>query len=285
MNTRLWVVLVILAAPLVFLGSKIEWGYHEESGPYMAGRFEEWQLPHGSPTEARAFASDVCGEPVEDFRTGNDDTSYSYAMAELAVSRHFTLYGLYRNTVWVDIGTKDKFCLARYAIAMRLHGCVWPFPYCNQYSWSSLEEVRLINRITTRPKTPPGVRAIFPGECVNGKLEAGEAAKFQVEIPPVGQEVEVFAPGDNPRKVRLQVLVSKNGQPAGDFSDRGDYSDHGYHDKDGGGTYLIILRAPAEAAKHFILKVFWSGTGPACPEPAGWRDIDPIDPKLEQATP
>jgi hypothetical protein len=283
MNTRLWVVLVILAAPLVFLGSKIEWGYHEESGPSMAGKFANWSLDSAEPAEARAFASEACGEPVDFSR--NSGLWYWDGMPELAVSRHFTLYGLYRNTVWVVIGTKDKFCLARYAIAMRLHGCVWPFPYCNQYSWSSLEEARLINRITTRPNVPPGVRAIFPGECVNGKLEAGEAAKFQVEIPPAVQDLEVFAPGDNPRDVRLQVLVSKNGQPAGDFSDRGDYSDHGYRDKDGGGTYLITLRAPAKAAKHFILNVYWGGGGPACPEPAGWQRIDPLDPTLEQATP
>jgi len=272
-----WVALGCASVPAIFLGSKIEWGFHEESGPGMAGDFLSWKFPQGRPNEGRAFAQDVCGEPV-DFSQWNSH-SYWDAMAELPVARHFFLYGLYRNVVWVVIGTRDKFCLARYEIAMRKHDCAWPFPYCNRWSWESLDEVRLINRIQTRPKVPEGVRALLPGECVTGRLDPGERAKFQVEIPNFGQQVDIFAVGDNQRPVMLDVGIGKNGGPVESYTDRD------YVDKTGGGTYLISLRAPESDFKFYRLKTYWSGAGANCGPPDGWRKTYWTDHTMEKAKP
>lgn len=276
-NVGKWTVIGLVAIPLIWFGRLIEWGYHKESGLDMAGELLSWKLPRSKPDKARAFASDVCGEPADFFRT--DPTSYDDAMPEQTVARHFTLYGHYRNIIWVVVGAQDKFCLARYDVSMRKHDCAWPFPYCNRWSWTSVDEARLINRIQVRPQVPPGVRAILPGECVTGRLEAGEMAKFQVEIPSFGQQVEVFAFGDNARHARLQVGISKDGRPERDSTGRQ------YVDEDGGGMYLIALTAPATDFKFYRLKTYWGGTGPDCRDPIGWRETNWADPEPQQAKP
>jgi hypothetical protein len=271
-KTWKWIVLGCVSAPVLFLGSKIEWWFHEEHGPSMAGTLISWKISNTDPAEGRAFASDVCGEPVDFSRTSK--TSYWDAMAELPVSRHFFLYGPFRNTVWVAIGAHDKFCLARYEITMRKHDCAWPFPYCNRWSWKSLDEVRLINRIQTRPQAPPGVKAIFPGECVTGRLEAGETAKFQVEIPSFGQEVDIPVVCDGNR-VNLEVTISKNGAPPQS------YTGHLFHEDPGGGSYRISVRAPVDDFKFYTIEAYWGGGGPDCKTPVGWRETDWSDPQAE----
>jgi hypothetical protein len=264
MKARWLIVGGLLALPTFLVARRIEWWFHEESGLVMAGDLGQRRISNVEPEVARAFVSEVCGEPVEFDRT--DKSAYWTMMAEKKISRHFTLYGLFRNTIWVAVGAHGRFCLARYEVAMRRHGCVWPFPYCNYASWMSLDEVRLVDRIQTKPKVPPGVRSLFPGECASGELPAGASAKFQVEVPDFGQRVEIFAVGDNREEVKLEVETTKNGKKMKPGSD--DLMDMGTNlpgitylngremeskiDGSGGGTYGILLRAPDTDSKRYI---------------------------------
>jgi hypothetical protein len=269
--TRFWKLYIgLLLLALIILGTRIEWWYHEENGPVMAGTLSSRKISNVRPSEAHAFASEVCGERVtfgeNEFFVENDKPEYWTTMPEQEIARHFTLYGLFRNTIWVGIGVKGKYCLARYAIAMRRRDCFWPFSYCNEYSWMSLDEVNLVERIQARPKVPPGVQAFLPGECVIGKLAAGSIAKFQVEIPSFGQRVEIFAAGDNPKDAKLDVMIGKNGQ---EMKPKGDTL---YIDEPGAGTYSIALKAPSTDSKIYILKAYWGGGSPNCQDPIGWRN-------------
>jgi hypothetical protein len=278
--TRFWKFYVgLLLLALIFFGRRIEWWYHEEDGFAMAVDLSSQRISNVKPSEAHAFASEVCGEPVKfgenEFFVENDKPEYWTTMPEQAISRHFTLYGLFRNTIWVGIGVKGKYCLARYAIAMRWHDCAWPFPYCNRYAWTSLDEVKLVDRIQTRPKVPPGVQALLLGECATGELAAGATANFRVEIPSFGQRVEIYAAGDNQRDAKLVVEIGKDGQQMEPKAD-GPYSDN-----PGGGTYAITIRAPSTDSKKFILHAYWGGASANCKVPAGWRDTRKLYPGQE----
>jgi hypothetical protein len=275
--TRFWKFYVgLLLLALIFFGRRIEWWYHEENGLVMAGTISSRKISNVRPSEAHAFASEVCGEPVKfgenEFFVENDKPEYWTTMPEQLVSKHFTLYGLFRNTIWVGIGVKGKFCLARYAIAMRRHDCVWPFPYCNEYSWMSLDEVKLVERIQMRLRVPPGVQAFLPGECVTGKLAEGATARFQVEVPSFGQGLEILAAGDNRLDSELQVEIEKNGQRVKSKED-GPYTD-----KSGGGTYTIALTSPSTDSKHYVLYVYWGSDSPSCKSPVDWRDTNKLYP-------
>jgi len=269
--TRFWKLYVgLLLLALIILSTRIEWWYHEENGLVMAGTLSSRKISNVRPSEAHAFASEVCGERVtfgeNEFFVENDKPEYWTTMPEQAISRHFTLYGLFRNTIWVGIGVKGKYCLARYAIAMRRRDCFWPFSYCNEYSWMSLDEVNLVERIQTRPKVPPGVQALLPGECATGKLEAGTTARFQVETPNLGQKFEIHIAGDNRRNGKLAVEIGKNGQPT---EPKGDAQ---FIDELGSGTYTIALRAPPTDSKYYVVKSYWGWDESYCPIPHGWRD-------------
>jgi hypothetical protein len=255
-----WIVLAgIFGLPAFLVARRIEWWFHEESGLEMAGALEGQRISNVEPDVARAFVSETCGESVEFDRT--DKSAYWATMPEKAIAKHFTLYGLFRNTIWVAVGTHGRFCLARYEIAQRRHGCVWPFPYCNYASWKSLDEVRLVERIQTRPKVPPGTQALFPGECATGELPAGASIRFQVEVPSFGQRVEVFAAGDNPGEAKLEFELTKNGLALESTIDEA-----------GGGTYVVLARAPLTDFKRYVVSVRWGLQGGGCPNPPqGWR--------------
>jgi len=231
----------------------------------MAVSLSSWNISSCPPEEGRAFASGVCGEPVGFART--QPNSYWAMMPEQAVSRHFTLYGLYRNTIWVALGVDERFCLARYEIAMRRHDCAWPFPYCNRWSWESIDEVKLVERIRDRPKVPPGVTALFPGECATGELASGETAVFHVEIPSFGQALYVTAYGDSERDtdLGLGVQVGKVGQAP--------RSPNGWLpiDDPAGGTYEIRLLAPWNERRRYVVRAYWGHDGRGCSRPPGWR--------------
>lgn len=278
--TKFWKLYVgLLLLVLIYFGRRIEWWYHEENGLVMAGDLSSWNISNVKPSEVHAFASEVCGEPVkfgeDEFFVENDKPEYWSTMPEQAISRHFTLYGLFRNTIWVGIGVKGKFCLARFAIAMRRHDCAWPFPYCNKYSWMSMDEVKLVERIQTRPKVPPGVQALLPGECATGELAASATVRFQVEIPSFDQALEIHVAGDNRRDAKLEVEIGKNGQ---EMKSKGDGP---YVDEHGGGTYMIALSAPPTDSKHYIVKTYWGWDPSYCPEPHGWRDTMEASPGQE----
>ena len=268
-----WIVAGVWGLGMIYVGRRIEWGYHEESGLRMAGELSDEKFDVRKPGFAYAFALEACGEKLE-FEKLSD--VYVSMMPEHAISRHFTLYGQFRNTIWAALGTKDKFCLARFEIAMRRHDCAWPFPYCNRYSWQSLDEVRFIDRITTRPTAPPGVRALFPGECVTGELAAGASARFQVEIPSFGQKLNIEAFGDNRRDGLLEVEIEKNGQAMGSYT-RKDYVD-----EPAGGTYQILLRAPPQDMKRYLVLAYWGYNHNLCAMSPEWRRTDEVNPPQEE---
>jgi len=272
-KTITWMVIVVWGLGMVYVGSRIEWWYHEESGVSMAGTLSD-RLDRERPHQTEIFASEICGERLR-FESFFPDAYWS-AMPEQAISRHFTLYGQYRNIIWMALGMKDRFCLARFEIAMRRHDCAWPFPYCNRYSWQSLDEVRLIDRITTRPAAPPGVRALFPGECVTGELAAGTSARFQVEIPGLGQRLKIVAFGDNRRDGLLEVEIEKNGQALGSYR-RKDYVD-----EPAGGTYQILLRAPPQDMKRYLVLAYWGYSHDLCAMSPEWRRTDEVNPPQEE---
>jgi hypothetical protein len=282
--TRFWKFYVgLLLLALIFFGRRIEWWYHEEDGFAMAVDLSSQRISNVKPSEAHAFASEVCGEPVKfgenEFFVENDKPEYWTTMPEQALSRHFTLYGLFRNTIWVGIGVKGKYCLARYAIAMRWHDCAWPFPYCNRYAWKSLDEVKIVDRIQKRPEVPVGVQALLPGECATGELAAGATAKFRVEIPSFGQKLTIFTAGDNQRDAKLEVDIGKNGQELKSY--RGEL----FTDERCGGTYEILLKAPSTDLKRYMVLPYWGHHGRSCPEPQGWRDTSEISPAAKEVTP
>ena len=260
-----WVALgfaAVIAYPQL---SRINWGYHEESGQMMAGMLADPFHSHDK-TKASALASEVCGDVVT-FDT--EDKSIPWiAMPEQAKVKYFFFNGRFRNIIWLGVGWKDRFCLARYQVTMRDEGEVSSMPlrlFPPIFRWFPkpvILERRFIERLANRPKVPDGVRSIFPGECVSGEIAKGGTLRFQVEVPNLGQKVELILDWDHRNGPELAVELKRNGQLLADAGAT-----------NGGGLYEITLQAPTSEAKHYRISLQWDGYG-VCPFPGGWVPID-----------
>jgi len=241
--------------------SRINWGYHEESGQMMAGTVGDPFQSKGKE-QANALASEVCGGAVIFDR--QDKSTRWVAMPEQAKAEHFFINSKFSDIIWLGVGNKDRFCLARYRLTMKDEGYVDPWPlqlFPPVFAWFPRPvtvENRFIDRFTGRPKAPDGVRALFPGECVNGEIVKGESLRFQVEMPHLGQKVEFLCDWDHRDGPPLASEWRRNGQVL-----------TGEYDEPGGGTYEVTLRAPTTEAKRFRMSLYWGWEG-VCLCPDGW---------------
>jgi hypothetical protein len=268
-----WLLLIVgsfvawLVLPSVIL--QVKWGYYEEDGVKMAHRLESTFQANGQYQIKKAtdLAKEVCGN-AEDFDVA-DVTLQTIAMPEQAAVEHFFYYGKYANVIWLGVGWKDRFCLARYLVANRKDGyiCTWPtqlFPY-PFFPWlphtTDVEE-RLIERLSLPVNTSEGVRPLLPGQCVTGEIAKGNTLRFQVQIPNLDQKIgldvhlECIYVDDRPKFVGW----TKNGHPVAGERDESDV----------GGTYEIALQAPATETKRYAVGVYWGVQRLGCPLPKDW---------------
>ena len=257
-----WVVL-----PTVVLQTK--WGYYQEDGATMAGRLEpnfnvskEYQIKQDTD-----FASEVCGN-AEGFDI-KDPTLQTIAMPEKAVVEHFFYYGKYTNLIWLGVGWKDRFCLARYLVADRrdayLHWFptqLFPYPFVPLVPHTKRLEERLLERLPPPPRAPEGVHAVLPGQCVIGEITKGDTLRFQVQMPYFGQEIKL--------DIDLECIYEKDYPGLVEWTKDGRLIAGLIDKSDSGGTYQIALSAPATEAKRYTVGVFWGGQRLGCPLPNGW---------------
>ncbi len=287
---------------MLFLGRNLfQWGYWVEGDQQfsidLSRNLEpEWNRKHQE--NEQAFASEVCGEPVA--FDGADPSVYYNLWTEQSESRHFFMYSPFSNVVWVTIGSPQYLCSARYLVTMRRHDCFWPFAYCNQWSHTAIESVKLLSRTRERPQAPPGARPLLLGECAMGRLEPGESTKYRTEVPDFGQYLDVsaygareFAPStpeedtayyeDMRRKgygwasPPPDVTVERNGRFVGRCSgEEGAPCPGGKGDtvlERGGGTFDVTLKAPTNTAVVYKLVVTWNSShGRDCPHHWDLRD-------------
>src|SRR5450759_1583459 len=188
-----WIVL-----PSVIL--QIEWGYYREDGAGMGSNM--WTIFKAdsdySAKQAAPLAADVCGD-AEGFDV-NDPSLQWITMPEQAVVKHFFFYSKYSNVIWLGVGWKDRFCLARYLVVDRKTGDLapfptqlFPYPFFPWFPHSTGVEERLIDRLPPSPKPPEGVRSLQPGQCLTGEIAKGGTARFQVQAPYFGQKIGLDA--------------------------------------------------------------------------------------------
>jgi hypothetical protein len=208
------------------------------------------------------------------------------------------MYSPFSNVVWVTIGSPRYLCSARYLVTMRQHDCFWPFAYCNQYSYTAIESVKLLSRTRERPQAPPGVRPLMLGECAMGRLEPGESTKYRTVVPELGQYANIMAHGAEDfapmtrdetvareeRRKRMgvywwsnapqpEVTVERNGKVVRRCADNADEDAPcpGLRSntvlEPGGGIFDITLKAPADMPVVYKLAVAWGSSwhGQDCP--------------------
>jgi len=268
-----WFLLIVgafvawLVLPSVIL--QTEWGYYQEDGTKMARRLES-TLNANKEYEikwATDLATEVCGN-AEGFDT-QDPTLQTIAMPEQAVVEHLLYYGKYSNVIWLGVGWKDRFCLARYLVADRRDGYLhwfptqlFPYPFLPLVPHTKRLEERLLERLPPPSTAPEGVRSLLPGQCVTGEIAKGETARFQVQMPYFGQKIGL--------DVHLECICVQDHHEFVEWT-RNSHPIAGEMDKsDGGGTYQISLRAPATEAKRYAIGVFWGVQRLGCPLPEGW---------------
>ncbi len=267
MKLRRWAAIGFGGYVAYAVASQINWGYYKHSGDDMAGKLA-WPITDGpdeeSRAEAAALAGEVCGVSLPDFNY-RDHAAKFVAMAEQAEVRHFFINGRYSNVIWLGVGWKGRFCMARYAVTMKDDGRMSPIPWrlfpFPMFEWlyqPSIVEQHLIERIPNRPAAPEGVQSLFPGECVTGEIAKGDTVRFQMVMPKFGQKVELHCEWDHPYGRCEDFEWKKDGKIMAKNSD-----------EPGGGTYLVTLRAPSTEAKHYVLELFW-GEQPSCQVPDGW---------------
>jgi len=260
-----WVVL-----PSVIL--QVEWGYYNEDAVDMGGSMraafkadsEYWAK------QAAPLVAETCGD-ADGFDV-NDPSLQWVTMPEQDVVKHFFFYGKYSNVIWLGVGWKDRFCLARYLVVDRKTGDLsplptqlFPYPFFPWFPHSAGVEERLIERLPPPPKPPEGVRPLLPGQCVTGEIAKGETARFQVQVPYFGQEIKLDVKIECTYEKDLPEFVEwkKNGHPIAGLTD----------DSHGGGTYWITLRAPTAEAKRYKIGVLWGTSGLICrPWLEDWGD-------------
>jgi hypothetical protein len=223
-----------------------------------------------SAQQAAPLAADVCGD-AEGFDV-NDPTLQWITMPEQAVVKHFFFYSKYSNVIWLGVGWKDRFCLARYLVVDRKTGDLsplptqlFPYPFFSWFPHSTGVEERLIERLPPPPKPPEGVRSLLPGQCVTGEIAKGGTARFQAQVPYFGQKIGLDAKLECIYGKDFAALVewTKNGRTIAGLTD----------ESDGGGTYQITLRAPATEAKRYKIGVLWGTGGLICrPWLGDWGD-------------
>jgi hypothetical protein len=280
MKLRGWLAIGFGAYVAYAVGSQINWGYYKHSGDDMAGALA-WPITAGASQEAKArgaaLAGEVCGVSMPDFNY-RDRSAKFVAMPEQAEVKHFFINGKYSNVIWLGVGWKGRFCMARYAVTMKDEGRMSPIPWrlfpFPRFEWLYqpwIQEQHLIERIPNRPVAPEGVQSLLPGECTTGMIAKGETVRFQMVLPRFGQKVEVDCDWD-----RDTYGGCKN------FEWRKDgHVLSGESDEPGGGTYTMAIHAPPTEAKHYRLRLFW-GNLPSCALPDGWTyrglDAQPDEP-------
>lgn len=268
MKLRRWLAIGFGAYVAYAVASQINWGYYKHSGIDMAGALA-WPITDGpdeeSRAEAAALAGEVCGVSMPDFNY-RDRAARFVAMPERDEVRHFFIKGKYSNVIWLGVGWKGGFCMARYSVTMKDIGRMSPIPWrlfpFPRFEWLYqpwIEEQHLIERIPNRPPAPEGVQSLFPGECATGVIAKGETVRFQMVIPNFGQKVNFDCECDHDTHHTCQdVEWKKDGKVLA-----------GESDESGGGTYLVTLRAPPTGSRHYRIKLYW-GRQPGCYWPDGW---------------
>jgi hypothetical protein len=267
MKKLAWLLAVVLFVGLALypIAAQINWGDHIERGDDMAGWLGDTTVGRDDVETASVFASEVCGHDVR-FDLDGKEHAWWMAMAERKEVGHFFIHSPFRNVIWFVLGADRWTCAARFEVVMRDRGhVIWlprwllPFPHFDWFKELHIEERRLLERIP-RPTAPDSVKALLPGECVEGTLHPGETVKYQARIPKVSQNVEIFPYWDWPGGEPLQVILTKDGQPM-----------HSHIDEDGGGTYNIVMHNQVTVSRQFTLRISWGTVGRGyCPTTDTW---------------
>lgn len=281
---------------LVYIGTKIHWGYYEEDGHKMAdavaGPLEEenWDYIQSKVSKAQLLL-DVFGEAVPFDR--EDRSAQWYTWPEEPRAKHFFVNGKYSNYVWIGIGWKGRYSLARYHVTWQDQGRLllfpglillrpWPF-----FLWDdsrTLVDQRFVERVTTRPPAPAGVKSLFPGECDMGEVPKDRTIRFQVVMPPYAERIALDLDWDGQKTgappleeiMRCREVDPDNcwkGNPPPKVGWKKDGRVIAREDeKVGGGTYQITVVAESPTTKHYRVALYmYEGGGPSCGRPEGWR--------------
>lgn len=278
---------------LVYVGTKIHWGYYEESGYDMADALK--RPVEDDATEAYAarkgqLIQEVFGEavPFEE----KDPTAQWFAWPEQPKVKHFFVNGKYSTFVWIGLGWKGKHVLARYHVTWKDKGRLllfpglillrpWPF-----FLWDdrhTLVEQRFIERVTTKPPAPAGVKSLFPGECDTGEVPEDRTIRIQVVMPPYAEKIDLdldwdgteigrpsFEELERCREVNPDNCWDGNPPPRVEWKKDGRVITRD-DEKVGGGTYEITILAESPTIKHYRVSLSW-GRRSACHRPEGWRE-------------
>ena len=186
---------------LIYIGTKIHWGYYEESGYDMASSALRPLSTEGEgyirgKISKEQLLLDVFGEAVP--FDPEDWSVQRYAWPEEPVVKHFFVNGKYSTYVWIGLGWKGKYSLARYHVTWKDEGRLLLFPGLILlrlrpiFLWDdrhALVGQRFVERVTTRPPAPAGVKSLFPGECDMGRVPEDRTIRFQVVMPPYAGKV------------------------------------------------------------------------------------------------
>lgn len=258
-----------LVLPSVFhwVRSEMKSGVYRKYGTAMGGRLERRlrAIGRSEMQAATKFVAETCGD-AEGY-DGEDPTLQTVSMPEMEMVEHFFYYGKYSDVIWLGVGWKDRFCLARYLQTERYTGFFFPlpsqlFPY-PLLTWrdaTSSVETQLIERLPPPPKAPEGVRALLPGQCAFGNIARGDTQRFQVQVPYFQQTIglKVELPCVDTTKYSGVVEWTKDGRPIVGLFD----------ESESGGTYQITLRAPATRVQPYAVGVYWGDL--RCSLPIGW---------------
>jgi|GEM_PF-1827414 len=236
-----------------------EWGYYKESGSRMGW----WVLDKldGEVDEIGsrwAFVAAICGDT-----RGFDKSDLLWfrgtAMPEQPELKHFFYSSSFTSVAWLGVGSKERFCLARYRFkAWRDYGLpsfpsqVYPYPFMPRMSDYHVRPT-LIERLPPPRSSDPGVRALAPGECATGQIAPGETLRFEVRMPYFDQPRRLYH-GWCGCEERLTMNWSRNGQLLKDDVDPGD----------GVGTYQIVLASASDRAQGYDLAAYWGDSTPYC---------------------
>jgi len=270
-----WLLLIVgsfvawLVLPSVIL--QVKWGYYKENGASMGGLLS---AIFGAESEywakqAAPLAAETCGN-AEGFDV-KDPSLQWVVMPEHAVVEHFFFYSKYTNVIWLGVGWKERFCLARYLVTDEREGEISPlptqlipYPFFPWFPDSTTLGYQFIDRFPPPPKAPEGVRSILPGQCVTGEIAKGDTVQFQVEMPYFGQKIGL--------DVDLECIYEDNYPGLVQWTRNGRAIRGLIDDGDGGGAYQIELHAPTTEAKRYAVGIFWGVERLRCPHPKGWWD-------------
>ena len=262
------VLAVWLILPSIIL--QVRCGYHVESGLSIGDSFwrGSWPIRYGPPYLERTVApgvAKICGDDIPI----DAQASYHAIMPEDDEVRRFWYYSKYGGVVWLGVGSRDRYCLARYYLAKRKGGGlswfpdgIFPFPVFRWNGNSRLVEQRLIERIPPLPSTPDGVRRLLPGQCVAGEIQDGETLTFQIRMPYFRQEIYLSSDMEcvDEREGSAAIQWQRDGRPLPGWNSR----------VEAGGLYEATVRAPAGGMRRYTLATFW-GTGSECRNRNEWR--------------